>query len=124
MRVLGSSVLIFEAIILGLFIPVGYFTGYLASGTIAIWVGVVLIIMSIVATAMLRSPAGIAIGWLVQVGMILSGLLVPIMFGLGLLFAVLWWAAIYYGRRAEHIRAEMVAQRDMNQPGSTGSPTL
>lgn len=105
MRVLCSSVLVFEAIVAGLFIPVAYYSGIVAHGSAAAWIGAVLAVLCIVAVALLSRPFGVALGWLVQVLLLACGFVVPMMFALGLIFGALWWAALRYGRRADAARA-------------------
>lgn len=112
MRVLGASVLILEAIMVALFIPVAYFTGIAADGSAAVWVGVGLALLCVVAAGLVTRPFGVALGWLVQVLVIATGILVPMMFLLGGIFAALWWTAIRYGRRADAASA----QRDASTP--------
>ncbi len=105
MRVLCSSVLVFEAIVAGLFIPVAYFSGIVANGATAAWIGAVLAVLCIIAAAVVTRPYGVALGWIVQVLVLACGFVVPMMFALGLVFGALWWAALRYGRRADAARA-------------------
>jgi len=113
-RILSRSVLIFEAIMMGLFIPVAYFTGRGLSGATAAWLGAGLVVLCIVAAGAVGRPGGVALGWVVQALVIASGLLVWDMFILGVLFALLWWAALYYGAKVD-------ATKSANSGGS-GSP--
>lgn len=110
MKVLATSVLVFEAVVMGLFMPVAYFTGQLASGATALWIGGGLVLLCIVAAAMVRRPFGIAFGTVVQVLVVACGLLVPMMFLVGGVFAALWWAAIYFGRRGDAASAAAKAR--------------
>lgn len=109
MRVLCSSVLVFEALILGLFIPVAIHVGGYPAGTVAV-LGGGTAVLAILACGGLSKSWGIPVGWFVQGVMLASGLLVPMMFALGGVFGVLWWAALKYGRKAEEIRAANMAQ--------------
>lgn len=106
MKTLGTSVLTFQAIVLALFIPVAVNTGW---GTKAGWVGFALIMLCVFAMGALRRSGSPTLGWAVQVLTIATGFIVPAMFGLGALFAALWWAAVKYGRQADTIRAEQLA---------------
>lgn len=117
MRVLGTSVLIFEAIVVGLFIPVAYFTGS-ASGSTGAWVGVVLAVLCVAAAALLKYRVGLALGWVVQVLLIASGVLVPLMYVLGVLFAALWVTAVVLARRADQAAAARDAARAQAPPTS------
>jgi hypothetical protein len=58
---------------------------------------------------MLRSETAYAVGWVLQVGAIALGLIVPLMFFLGALFAILWAAAYLLGRKIERERAAAYA---------------
>ena len=105
MRVLGTSVFVFEAIVVALFSPVAYFTGILTDGSQAAWVGVLTVILCILAAAFVMRPFGVVFGWVVQAVVIASGLVVPMMFVLGLVFAILWGVAIHFGRKADAMSA-------------------
>ena len=121
MKVLGTSVLAFQAIVLALFIPVGVTTSW---GATAGWIGAVLVLLCVVAIGLLRRPAGVAVGWAVQVLTIATGFIVPAMFALGAIFAALWWAALKYGRQADQMRAEGEATGagpDSGKPPADGS---
>ena len=79
-----------------------------SSGT-ALAVGGGLALACILATGLLRGPRGIPVGWGVQVLVLATGVIVPAMIFMGLLFGALWIAAIRIGR--------MVAE---GLPGSGG----
>ncbi|HUR74646.1 MAG TPA: DUF4233 domain-containing protein [Sporichthya sp.] len=68
-----------------------------SSGT-ALAVGGGLALGCVLATGLLRSPAGIPVGWAVQVLVLATGFVVPAMFFLGLVFGGLWIAALRIGR--------------------------
>ncbi|TAK68884.1 MAG: DUF4233 domain-containing protein [Actinomycetota bacterium] len=103
MRVLCSSVLVFEAIVLGLSIPVAITVGGYPATAVAIGGGL-LVLLCVVAIGTLPRLPGVVLGWAVQVGAIGSAVLVPAMVILGGIFAALWWCALHYGRRADQIR--------------------
>jgi uncharacterized protein DUF4233 len=52
----------------------------------------------------LRRPWAIAAGGSLQVALLATGVVVPVMFVLGALFAALWFFAIYLGRRVERMQ--------------------
>lgn len=107
MRVLGTSVLVFEAIVMGLFIPVAYFTGRGGlNGSTAVWIGAGLVVLCVVAAGMVTRPGGIALGWIVQALVIACGFVVLDMFVMGAIFAALWWAAVHYGRKVDDMRTQ------------------
>lgn len=102
MRVLGSAVLVFESFVMG-------FALLLAmnqSGALALSLGGALAILLLVTPALLKNKTGRRLGTLWQVLLIAYGVVVPAMYFVGTLFAVLWGCAMYFGRKAEAIRAE------------------
>lgn len=105
-----SAILTFELMVVLFAALVAY--GLREPGTSAgrIWAvagGVAL--LCLVAAALVRRPGGIWVGWVVQVLLIASGLVVPMMFVVGLVFAVLWAVALYLGGRIDTERAERAA---------------
>jgi hypothetical protein len=108
-KVLTSSVLGFEAIVVALGIPVAARIGPLAGKPAAVWGGLLLVLLCVVALALVRRPGGLWAGWAVQGLVIASGLVVPVMAVLGSIFALLWWAAVHYGRRADALDARRAA---------------
>lgn len=68
-----------------------------------------LAVACLLVAGLVRRPSGYAVGWLVQAAVIASGLLVPAMVFLGLVFAVLWWAALNQGARIEREQAAFAA---------------
>ena len=111
MRTLCSAVLLFEAIVLGLAIPVALTLSDVDNGLI-IWTGVALILASVLAIGLLgRGRVGITIGWAVQAVAVLSGFVVPVMFFLGGLFGLLWFYAIKLGRTGDEATAAHQAEQ-------------
>ena len=101
MRRLCATVLIFEAIVIGLAIPVAitiehepHVSAGVAGGVLA---GVAIVLAAVVG----RPGQGWALvaGSLLQVAVIVTGLVVPAMFVLGAIFAALWAVAIWLGWR-------------------------
>jgi O-antigen ligase len=108
MRMLGASVLTMEALVIGFAMLVAKDLS-VRSEIPAGWIGAALAVAALVAAGLLRSRVGWILGSLVQVGLVLMGLVVPMMFVLGGLFAVLWAAAIVVGRMGEQARARLMA---------------
>jgi hypothetical protein len=111
MRRLCATVLIFEAIVIGLAIPVAVKIGHVsagsagpAGGALAGAAVVVAIAVSMRSTGLPGLRIALVTGSILQVLMIASGALVPVMYALGVIFGVLWTVAILLGRRVE--RAE------------------
>ncbi|MCX6460945.1 MAG: DUF4233 domain-containing protein [Actinobacteria bacterium] len=101
MRVLGSTVLALEAIMLLLAIPVALTVTRSQSTTMVVVVFVGLAILCILALGVVARPQGPAVGWVLQALVIATGFLVPVMFVLGAVFALLWFAAVRLGTRAD-----------------------
>jgi hypothetical protein len=105
-----AAILCLEAITLGLSTPVMISISDVATGT-ALAVGLGLTVVCLLLAGMLRGEWAYALGWLVQVAAIGLGLLVPLMFFLGALFALLWGTADFLGRKIERERAAYAALR-------------
>ena len=103
-RGMCASVLAFEGIVVGLSTPVMATLTDVTLGT-ALAVGLGLAAVCLLLAGMLRSEWAYAVGWVVQAAAIGLGLLVPAMFFLGGLFALLWAMAYFLGRKIERERA-------------------
>lgn len=100
MRGLASGVLGLEAIVLLLVVPVAV-TVFEVDVAVAAAAGVLLIALCIMAIAGLGRGWGYRLGWLVQVLAIGLGFVVPQMFVLGGVFALLWYSALRIARQVE-----------------------
>lgn len=103
MRVLTSSVLIMEAIVLLLAIPVAVVAGG-EPATVG-WLFATLALACAVLPGMFARPYFLTVGWMLQAAVLASGLLVPEMLVLGAVFGALWWTALRLGRKAESAQA-------------------
>jgi uncharacterized protein DUF4233 len=108
MRRLCATVLIFEAIIIGLAIPVAVKISHVAAssagsagGALAGAAVLVAVAISIRSTGSSGLLFALVIGSILQVMMIVSGAIVPVMYALGAIFTILWIVAICLGRSAE-----------------------
>lgn len=109
MRSLASIVLGFEALVLALVTPVMISVAHISAST-ALPVCLGLALLAIVAAGLLRNQVGYALGWMVQVGAVGLGFVVPVMFVLGLAFAGFWVMAIVLGRRIDEAKRAAGAQ--------------
>jgi hypothetical protein len=101
MRRLCATVLIFEAVVIGLAIPVAITIAH-ASGGSAGLAGGLLAGAAVVLAAVVGRPRfrwALALGSLLQLAVIATGVVVPAMYVLGAVFAALWATAIYLARR-------------------------
>ena len=67
-------------------------------------------LLGLLAAGVVRRPGGIAVGWVLQVLVCLSGLLVPAMAVLGLIFLGVWVTALVYGAKGDRLAAENKAK--------------
>jgi hypothetical protein len=93
MRRVAGSVLIFEAIVIVLAIPVAINVSGVPAGP-AIAAGLALAVAALVVAARVDRPGGVAAGWVVQALVLVSALVVPVMIVLGGMFAALWYGAL------------------------------
>ena len=107
-RGMCAAVLSLEAITLGLTTPVMISISGVATGT-ALWIGLGLAVSCLLLAGMLRAEWAYAVGWGIQLAAVALGLLVPLMYFLGAIFALLWGAAYFLGRKIERERAAAYA---------------
>ena len=113
-RSLCATVLLVEAITLGLTTPVMITLGDVPKGT-ALSIGLGLAAGCIVIAGLLRAEWAYWLGHAIQVAAIGLGFVVPLMFVLGPIFAVLWGTAYGVGRKIERERAEALEAYDAEQ---------
>ncbi len=106
-----AAILTLEAITLGLTTPVMITVSHVPV-RLALLIGLGLAVACIVVAGLLRAEWGYALGWAIQVNAVALGILVPVMFFLGGVFALLWGSAYFLGRRIERDRAEAYAAYD------------
>ncbi|MFH8517858.1 DUF4233 domain-containing protein [Streptomyces gelaticus] len=69
-------------------------------------------VLSVLLCGMITRPGGVQLGWVLQVALVLSGFVVPMMFILGVVFAGLWWASVHYGRKIDEAKARWAAAQE------------
>jgi uncharacterized protein DUF4233 len=102
-RRLCSTVLILESIVIGLSIPVAITIAHARPGTAGL-VGGILAAAAVVLSGIVGRPRfgwALAVGTLLQLAVIATGAVVPVMYALGAIFAALWATAIYLARKYE-----------------------
>jgi hypothetical protein len=110
-RGMCAAILCLEAITLGLTTPVMVTVADVDTGT-ALAIGLGLTVACLLLAGMLRAEWAYGVGWLIQVAAIGLGFVVPLMFFLGALFALLWGTAYFLGRKIERERAEAYAAHE------------
>ena len=79
----------------------------------AVWFGGgALVLLALIAAGVARRPGGLILGWVVQALILATGFVLPAMFGMGLLFLLLWWWLLRVGQKID--RADTVARTVQN----------
>jgi hypothetical protein len=99
---LTATVLVLEAVVIALTIVPAVKLGHIAPGTAALVAGIA-VLAAIVFAALARRylAATLAGGSVLQALVITSGIVLPVMYILGAIFAVLWVTGIWLGHRVE-----------------------
>jgi hypothetical protein len=107
MRVLGSSVLAIEAIVILLATSLATSNGSVADTSRAWIVGAILMVLLIVTIRLLRRSWGIGMGWIMQGAVLATSFVVGwSMLIVGVIFAVLWFFAVRLGTRVDRLKQE------------------
>lgn len=107
MRVLCSSVLAIEAIVVFLATSLAASNGSVSNTALAWTVGLALMVVLFAAIGALGRSWGIALGWVLQLAVLATSLVVGwTMLIVGVIFVVLWFLAVRNGRRVDALRAQ------------------
>ena len=110
MRVLGSSVLGME------FLVIGFAMLLTKDGdALAIWLGSLIAVLTLVAAGLMKKKIGWILGSVIQIALISYGFFVTSMFFMCCLFAILWISAVVVGRKGEAIRAQLLREQGQNK---------
>ncbi|MFB7558293.1 DUF4233 domain-containing protein [Streptomyces brevispora] len=115
MRTLCASTLIGEFFVIGFAGLVAMKSDDLSAATVWTVCGIGML-LSVLLCGMITRPGGIQLGWALQVALVVSGFVVPMMFILGLVFGGLWWASVHYGRKIDEVKARWAAQEAAQAP--------
>ena len=123
MRVLGSTVLVFEWLIVALAVPVAVNTADVRVGVAWGFLGLITVLV-VVAIARITTPFGVAVGWSVQAVTVAAAFVVPLvpLAILGIIFAGLYYAAVRLAQRVDAARATPPDGSDTGGIGHTGNP--
>jgi hypothetical protein len=106
MRVLGSAVLAFEAVVVLLATSLATSNGSVQDVRLAWILGLLLMALLLAAIGTLRRPWGVVVGWVLQVLVLATALVVGwSMVVIGGIFVVLWFVAVRTGRQVDALRA-------------------
>ncbi|HIY86977.1 MAG TPA: DUF4233 domain-containing protein [Candidatus Yaniella excrementavium] len=106
-----STVLYGEAFVIAFF---GLMLYGLNQDNGGLWMLVGCLVLAIIAggtARMVTKPRGIAIGWIIQGLLILSGFLEPWGFVVGVLFAGAWWYAVVKGRQIDREKRQRAQEQ-------------
>lgn len=81
------------------------------SNSSSIWVGLGIMVLTILALGTIKNNLGLILGWIAQFSLVLYGFYVFTMFFMGLLFLTLWVTAIIVGRKGEAIKRANEAKK-------------
>ncbi|MCX5245999.1 DUF4233 domain-containing protein [Streptomyces sp. NBC_00201] len=109
MRTLCASTLIGEFFVIGFAGLVAMKDPDLSMATVWTVSGIAMF-LCVALCGVVTRPAGIVLGWALQIALIASGFVVPTMFFLGVVFAALWWASVHYGRKIDEAKAGFAAE--------------
>lgn len=104
-----AAMLSLEAVVLLLAAPVLIEIGDVDAGRAWTLAGG-LAVLCVLTAGLLGRPGGYVVGHAIQVGAVALGFLLPAMFGVGALFAALWFAAYALGRKIEADKARWAAE--------------
>lgn len=110
MKHMCQAILVFEAILLGLSVPVLIHLSD-APTWLSVTLCTVLAVLALLTTGLFRrGSAGDVLGWVVQVGFVALGLLHPAFFFVGGMFALLYWGGWALGRKIVADRERWAAE--------------
>ncbi|MDF3297525.1 DUF4233 domain-containing protein [Streptomyces tropicalis] len=109
MRTLCSSTLIGEFFVIGFAALVAMKDPTLSSATVWTVSGVAML-LCVLLCGVISRPGGVVLGWALQIALIASGVVVPMMYFMGAVFAALWWASVHFGRKVDEAKARFAAQ--------------
>jgi Protein of unknown function (DUF4233) len=123
LRQLCGTVLIMEAVVIGLAIPVAIVLEHLRHG-VAGGVGGGLAVCALVLSGLVGRPG---MGWALWAGtalqalVIASGVIVPAMYVLGVIFAALWITGIWLARRLQTVSPPAPSASSPSPPSTPSS---
>lgn len=120
-RILAAATLTMESLVVVFALLVAKDLSGVSRGAV-VGVGVGIAVACLLVAGLLRFRWGYAVGWVLQAVVVLTGLVVPTMWLLGGVFAVLWELALHYGAKAERIRAGYGAGAGPSGDQAAGRP--
>jgi hypothetical protein len=118
MRTLCASTLLGEFFVIGFAGLVAMKQHGLTQGAVWTVCGIAMA-LCLLLCGMIGRRGGPAAGWVLQAGLVAGGVVVPVMYFLGVAFAALWWAAIHVGRKVDAAKARF-AEAHPDPAGTAG----
>ncbi len=116
-RQFAATILVLEAIVVVFATLVAF--GLRVAPPTTTWVlGGALTLSLVLAAGVVARPGGYVVGSVLQVAVLAAGVVVPMMWVVGGIFAVLWVVALRLGARIDRERAEREAAGSAAAPGS------
>ena len=119
MRGICAAVLVFEGLVIFFATLVALDLTDVDHATVW-WVGGGGAVLCVLLAGLLRYRWAFVAASVLQVAVVASGLVVPVMFFLGLVFAGLWFLALHLGRKVERLQAERAAAAGAGPDDSAG----
>jgi hypothetical protein len=107
MKIVLPAILLLEAVVVALAVPVALAVDD-RGATAAIVLGALAILLALGSGAV-RRPRGVAVGWVLQILVVLTGFVVPAMAALGLVFLGVWVVGVIYGAKGDALAARNAA---------------
>ena len=116
-----SITLLLEAVLVFFVVMAAYGLKVLPPGAV-FGGGVLLVVLLIVAGRLVGRPAGIWLGWVLQVALIAIGILLPLMYFIGAIFAFIWIYCFITGRRLDRQKAAYLRDNPSSPTDQPVSP--
>ena len=110
-EMLLSIVLALEAFLV-FFVTLSVYGLDILEPAVAFGGGAALVVLLLIGGRLVRYPAGWVFGSLLQLVILATGLLIPLMWAVGALFAGIWIFCYIRGRSIDHQKAAFVAQQE------------
>lgn len=72
--------------------------------------GALLVVLLLLGGRLVRRPVGVWVGWALQVALIAIGILLPLMYFIGVVFLAIWTYCFFTGRRLDRQKASFLAE--------------
>ena len=116
-----SITLLLEAVLVFFVVMAAYGLKVLSPGVV-FGGGALLVVLLIVAGRLVGRPAGIWLGWVLQIALIAIGILLPLMYFIGAIFAFIWVYCFITGRRLDRQKAAYLRDNPASPTDQPVSP--